>query len=243
MTFKCRLALILLQPLFVVGCATQQINEFKLMVNTGTETPDLLSKNEATSFVTTTSVPVMATVVEKNSETEIGSTLCNLTPVIIPTKPAIIPGYTQLDESTGLHMTGTVQEIDLASYRLIVTGMVDHPLNLSYDELRCMPKITATPTLICRGYFEDVATWSGVPLKYILNMAGVLSDAKMITLFSADGFKTFVSLEEALREDNFLAYEWEGKPLPILHGFPLRAVFPSMSGNKWIKWLVEIRVE
>jgi DMSO/TMAO reductase YedYZ molybdopterin-dependent catalytic subunit len=38
------------------------------------------------------------------------------------------------------------------------------------------------------------------------------------------------------------AYELSGKPLPILHGFPLRAVFPSMQGNNWVKWLVEIQI-
>ncbi|MEI7988668.1 MAG: molybdopterin-dependent oxidoreductase [Chloroflexota bacterium] len=171
------------------------------------------------------------------------STACKLTPVINPTKPAIIPGYTQLDESTGLHMTGTVQEIDLASYRLKVSGLVNHPLSLSYDELRCLPKITAKPTLICRGYFEDVATWSGASLKAILEKAGVQKEAKAITLSAAGGFEAYIPLKDALRDDNFLAYEWEGKPLPILHGFPLRAVFPSMMGNKWVKWLIEIKVE
>ena len=171
------------------------------------------------------------------------STACKLTPVINPTKPAIIPGYTQLDESTGLHMTGTVQEIDLASYRLKVSGLVNHPLSLSYDELRCLPKITAKPTLICRGYFEDVATWSGASLKAILEKAGVQKEAKAITLSAAGGFEAYIPLKDALRDDNFLAYELEGKPLPILHGFPLRAVFPSMMGNKWVKWLIEIKVE
>jgi sulfite oxidase len=42
---------------------------------------------------------------------------------------------------------------------------------------------------------------------------------------------------------NFLAYEMNGQPLPVLHGFPLRAVFPGVVGNKWVKWLLEIRVE
>ena len=41
---------------------------------------------------------------------------------------------------------------------------------------------------------------------------------------------------------DFLAYEWEGEPVPILHGFPVRAVFPSLNGNKWVKWLIGIDV-
>jgi DMSO/TMAO reductase YedYZ molybdopterin-dependent catalytic subunit len=57
-----------------------------------------------------------------------------------------------------------------------------------------------------------------------------------------DGYSTPVPLSEALSEQNYLAYELEGKPVPILHGFPIRAVFPELQGNKWAKWLVEIEV-
>ena len=96
----------------------------------------------------------------------------------MPTLPAEIPAYTAVDPATGLHMTGTPKVIDLASYRLKVDGKVAHPLSLSYDELRLLPKMTATPTLVCEGYFADTTTWSGVPLKTILEMAGVQPDAE-----------------------------------------------------------------
>jgi sulfite oxidase len=43
-------------------------------------------------------------------------------------------------------------------------------------------------------------------------------------------------------EDNLLAYEWEGQPLPILHGFPLRAIIPGTAGSNSTKWLTEIKV-
>jgi DMSO/TMAO reductase YedYZ molybdopterin-dependent catalytic subunit len=168
---------------------------------------------------------------------------CQPEPVTAPTLPASIPGYTLLDETTGLHVTGQHVEVDLADYRLRVTGKVDHPLELTYDELRCMPKVTQKPVLICPGVFEDVATWSGVPLSYIFELAGVQEEAEAIQLVSADGYQAHVLMVEALYEDNFLAYEWEGQPLPILHGFPVRAVMPALMGSKWAKWLVEIQVE
>lgn len=168
---------------------------------------------------------------------------CHPAPVVVPTAPAEIPGYTMLDPSTGLHMTGTVQYIDLTTYHLKVSGKVERPLSLTYNELRCLPKLTARPVLICPGYFEDVATWSGASLKAILELAGAQDDAKAIILVAGGGFESYIPLEEAMREDNFLAYEWAGQPVPILHGFPLRAVLPSMEGNRWVKWLTEIRVE
>lgn len=171
------------------------------------------------------------------------SVIEELEPIVVPTLPDEIPGYTELDPATGLHVTGTPQVIDLESYRLQVNGKVARELSLSYDELRRLPKVTATVDLICRGFFKDTTTWSGVPLETILEMAGVRADAREIMMKSADGYSTTLDLELALEADNFLAYEWMGQPVPVLHGFPLRAVIPSQEGSRWVKWLVEIVVE
>jgi len=168
---------------------------------------------------------------------------CGLEPVEIPEIPAVIPGYAQLDEVTGLHMTGKVQEIDLETYRLKVTGLVDHPLEFTYDQLRCMPKITTTARLICPGYFEDESTWSGAPLSYVFNLVGIQENAKEMVLISADGYQAYVPIEDALTEGNMIAYEMLAEPLPILNGFPVRAVLPLTIGGKWIKWLIEIRIQ
>lgn len=168
---------------------------------------------------------------------------CKLSPVTAPTLPAVIPGYTELDPTTGLHITGKYQEIDLASYRLKISGKVDFPQELSFDDLRCMPEITLEPVLICPGYFEDVTTWTGVRLQYLLELAGVQSGAENVALVSADGYEADLSMKGAMLLDNFIAYQWKDEPLPILHGFPVRAVIPSMQGSKWVKWLVEIRVD
>ena len=139
-------------------------------------------------------------------------------------------------------MTGKVQLIDLASYRLRVTGKVDRPLDLTYEEIRCLPKVEASPILVCPGFFEDEAAWAGTPLAEVLALAGVQAGAQRLELVSADGYTTSLSLEKALDRANFLAYEWDGEPLPRLHGFPLRVVIPDAQGNQWTKWLVEIRV-
>jgi DMSO/TMAO reductase YedYZ molybdopterin-dependent catalytic subunit len=166
-----------------------------------------------------------------------------LPPVSQPAWPQRIPGYTELDSDTGLHMTGTPRLIELASYRLKVTGLVERQQSLSLDELRRMPRLSSKPALICQGYFEDYANWAGASLTAVLDKAGVLAAAREIDLISEDGYSTSLSLAEALSPDAYLAYELEGKPLPVLHGFPLRAVFPALLGNKWAKWIVEIQVK
>jgi DMSO/TMAO reductase YedYZ molybdopterin-dependent catalytic subunit len=164
-----------------------------------------------------------------------------LEPVVVPTPYAETMGYVQLDPSTGLHFTGTAQQIDLQSYRLKVSGKVDRPLSLSYNDLRCLPKVETRAILECPGFFVDEATWAGAPIREVLALAGVQEGATKLQMVGADGYSRSVPISEEL-ETAFLAYEWEGEPLPILHGFPVRVVLPGASGGSWVKWLVEIRV-
>lgn len=58
----------------------------------------------------------------------------------------------------------------------------------------------------------------------------------------ADGYSLPIPMIEVDVENNLPAYEWEAEPLPILHGFPVRAMFPESMGSRWVKWLVEIEV-
>lgn len=169
---------------------------------------------------------------------------CVLPPMVVPTMPARNPGYAQPDPATGnrLHITGQATEIDPVEYRLKVSGLVDRPLELTYDELRCMPRASVHCILVCPGFFEDEATWTGVPLTRILDLAGVQPEASGIKLVGADGYRIQVSLSAARYADNLLAHQWEDEPLPVLHGFPLRAVFPELQGNHWVKWLIELQV-
>ncbi len=193
---------------------------------------------------TPTTEPTTPAATSTVSTPDTSPTPCVLSPVLVPTRPAQTPPSLQLDPTTGLHMTGIPQEIDLASYRLKVTGKVAQPLSLTYDDLRCMPKIRTTDApLICPGYFEDGATWAGASLEYVLELAGLQADAGTISLIGDDRYSASVTLLQARLGNNYLAYEWHDQPLPVLHGFPVRAVFSALPGNKWVKWLVEIKVE
>ena len=169
---------------------------------------------------------------------------CTLPPVAVPTPLPRPPEYLELDRTTNLHMTGIQQIMDVGGYRLEVRGMVDNPLLLSYDDLRCMPKKQVRSRLICPGFFEDTATWAGAPLDRVLEMAKVQAGATEIRLYSADKFAATLPLKEILPGNEYiLAYEWEGEPLPIAHGFPVRAVLPGQTGGRWIKYLVTLEVQ
>jgi DMSO/TMAO reductase YedYZ molybdopterin-dependent catalytic subunit len=222
------LVMILSVAILIAGCSAQPVilPPTSTVIPTHPPAPTLTPTSEATPANTLVAI----------------TSSCGLAPIVAPTM-APNPGFNALDTASGLHMTGHPATVDLNSYRLVVTGLVDHPLSLTYDELRCMPKVTADLTLTCPQVFEDRATWSGVQLKYILALAGIQSAAKVIVLVAADKFQNQMYLTDALKEGNFLAYEQEGQPLPVLHGFPLRGVFPGMPGSNWVKWLVEIRVK
>ena len=139
-------------------------------------------------------------------------------------------------------MTARPVLIEPSIYRLKVTGLVDHPLNLTLDQLRCMPKMTAKNNMTCPGEFEDVTTFSGVPFQYLMGLAGLQKGAKAVSMYGADQFKAYQSLDNAMQQYNYIAYQWQDQPLPILHGFPVRAVIATTDGYAWVKWLLEIQV-
>jgi DMSO/TMAO reductase YedYZ molybdopterin-dependent catalytic subunit len=167
---------------------------------------------------------------------------CTPSPVVVPTVSSLVLGENDLDPETNLHYTGQAQEIDLTEYRLEVIGLVDRPLVLTYDDLRCLPRLEVACVLVCPGFFEDEARWAGARLRDVLDLAGVQDSASELRLFSQDRYSATVPLVAGWQEDSLLAYEWEGEPLPILHGFPVRAVFPDLAGNAWVKWLIKIQV-
>jgi DMSO/TMAO reductase YedYZ molybdopterin-dependent catalytic subunit len=160
----------------------------------------------------------------------------------VPPTPIPYPGYAQQEPDTGLHVTSNALAVDLASYRLKVSGLVDQPLSLSYDDLRCLPKIQAEVKLECPGFFIDWARLAGPTLGSVIALAGPQRKADRVTLISINGYTFPFSLEEAQAEQNFLAYEWRSEPLPPSHGFPVRAALPGRAGSAWVKWLEEIQL-
>ncbi len=164
-----------------------------------------------------------------------------LMPILAPTQPAIIPHEGGVDETTGRHMMGSPQVLNQESYQLAVTGLVHHPLRLRLDDLRCMPKITETVTTTCYN-FQDTATWSGVLISDVLKKAGVQPGAKKVIQTGADGASRTVTLDMAMDSHNFLAYEMERNPLPVLFGFPVRSIFIDVAGMYSVKWLTSLEV-
>jgi DMSO/TMAO reductase YedYZ molybdopterin-dependent catalytic subunit len=141
-----------------------------------------------------------------------------------------------------LGRTGRPQEYDTDTYRLLVDGLVQNSLSLTYEDVLARPQVTETVLLICAGVFWDNATWTGTPLSLILEEAGPSADASAVRITGGDGYSQQLSLEEAMADGVFLAYEVNGETLPVEHGYPLRLVARHQYGSKWVKWVERIEV-
>lgn len=129
-------------------------------------------------------------------------------------------------------------------YRLRVSGLVDTPLDLAYDDLVAMPRTRLVRDFQCvTGWRVDDVPWTGVRLSHVLAAAGVQSGAGAVTFRSFDGAYTeSLTLDQAERDDMLVAYEMYDKPITAAHGGPVRLYVAPMYGYKSCKWLDEIVV-
>ena len=161
-----------------------------------------------------------------------------------------------------------VPQIDPATWRLEVTGLVRNPLSLSLEEFGSLPKVEAAHVLECAGNGRGLmplgntsgtqwsrgavgnARWRGVPLADLLRRAEPGMDARYVWFEAADGapndavprFVRSIPIDKGYL-DVLLADRMNGTPLPLLHGAPVRAIVPGWYGMASTKWVTRVRVE
>jgi DMSO/TMAO reductase YedYZ molybdopterin-dependent catalytic subunit len=158
-------------------------------------------------------------------------------------------------------------DIDMSTYRLRISGLVDTPKALSIDELRKLGNTELIAGFECSGNRRPLqglsgnGRWTGVPLKKVLDSAGLKAAAREIVFYGADHgpedveFRTqkFAALEyqfgrslareKALSSEPFLAYALNGEPLTKHQGAPLRLIVPGWYGVANVKWLSQIHAQ
>jgi DMSO/TMAO reductase YedYZ molybdopterin-dependent catalytic subunit len=161
--------------------------------------------------------------------------------------PGTRPELTENKDFYRVDINLTPPKIDGASWRLKVEGLVNRPLNLSLEELKARPHRTHALTQSCisnpvGGDLISTTFFTGVPLKSILDEAGLKAGAVEVFFESADGFYESVPLEEAVDPRTILVHAMNGEPLPAEHGFPLKISIPNHYGMKQPKWIVRMEV-
>ncbi len=129
-------------------------------------------------------------------------------------------------------------------YELEISGLVDRPVTLTYDDLVALPPTMMTKDFQCvTGWRVQDVKWVGVRLSDLLDAAGVQSSGKAVTFHSFDGSYTeSLTMDQARRPDVIVAYSMEGKAIPARHGGPVRLYVAPMYGYKSLKWLDQIEV-
>lgn len=133
-------------------------------------------------------------------------------------------------------------KVDLATYRLKVSGLVGKTLSITFDQLKAMPSVERYVVLPCVEGWSDRGVWKGVKLSDVLARAGVKDTARTVVFKSPGGYSTSLTTTDAKAADPILAYGVNGVRLPDEQGYPLRLVVPHKLGYKWIKWVDEIEL-
>lgn len=127
-------------------------------------------------------------------------------------------------------------------WRLSVDGLVARPASFSLAELKQFPSRSQITEHTCEEGWSFVAEWTGVPVSYILNLVGVLPQAKYVAFFPFDESWDSLDMQDAWHSQTLLAYGMNCQDLPPDHGAPVRLKVPRQLGYKSVKYLYRIMV-
>lgn len=135
------------------------------------------------------------------------------------------------------------QHVDIATYRLTVTGLTNRTVVYIYNEvLAKFPHYTKVVTLHCVEGWDATILWEGVLVRDILNDAGIDSRANTVVLTARDGYTTSFPLTYFTEKDILMAYRMNNVTLPEERGYPFALVAEDKWGYKWIKWIEKIEL-
>jgi DMSO/TMAO reductase YedYZ molybdopterin-dependent catalytic subunit len=132
-------------------------------------------------------------------------------------------------------------ETNDSTWKINISGLVNHPLEFALSDLQTMPQTTISTALICVDFPTTIVAqgnWTGVNLWTLLNQTGVLPEAIKVAFYANDGYSTDLTIAAAKSDNIILAYAKDGAPLSEV----LRLVVPGHWGYKWISQVVKIEL-
>jgi len=179
--------------------------------------------------------------------------------LILPRR-AMAQEFTEADlsprfRSNGTAMPGNPAYMRMASngfadYRLEVDGLVERPMNFSLDEIRALPGRTQITRHDCVEGWSAIGKWKGARLSALLEAAHLKPDARYVVFHCADhaektgssAYYESIDLDDAFHPQTILAYELNGKVLPVANGAPLRLRLERQLGYKMAKYVMGIEI-
>ncbi len=144
--------------------------------------------------------------------------------------PAVVEAYSD------------IRADDFADWRLQVEGQVATPREFALADLKRFPARTQITRHTCEEGWTAIGQWTGVPLRLVLEAAGILPTARFVVFYTLDDLGDSLDMLDALHPQTILAYAMNGQQLPVRHGAPLRLRVERQMGYKSLKYLTRIVV-
>jgi DMSO/TMAO reductase YedYZ molybdopterin-dependent catalytic subunit len=133
---------------------------------------------------------------------------------------------------------GSVPRFDEAHWDFRVTGLVAHPLHLTWEEFNQLPRVERTSDFHCVTRWSRFDNrWTGVAMREILSRVQPSPDAKYVLVHAEQGYTANVPFADLDRDSVLLATHHDGEPLTPDHGYPLRLIVPHLYAWKSVKWV------
>lgn len=147
------------------------------------------------------------------------------------------PGQYHTKRFPVLH-SGSVPDVDLEEWDFTIDGLVEHPMQFSWDEIASMPPSTTTSDIHCVTKWSKFDTnWEGIAVRDLLDLVTPMDGAKFVMVNAYHGFTANLPFEDFVVDGNLFAHTYEGSALDPDHGFPLRLVVPHLYFWKSVKWV------
>lgn len=135
------------------------------------------------------------------------------------------------------------QHIDIETYRLEISGLIENPTSYTYDEvITGYNHYKKVVTLNCVEGWSVNILWEGVLMRDLLEQAKPLPEAKVVIFYAYDGYTTSLPLNYIIDNDILMAYSMNSITIPPERGFPFQLVAESKWGYKWAKWITKIEL-
>jgi len=135
-----------------------------------------------------------------------------------------------------------IQEIDISKYQLIITGLVNNEVSLSYEDVLELTSYERLITLHCVEGWDATILWEGVLLSDLIDLGEAKSSANTVIFHAEDGYTTSLPYSVIKDRQLILAYKANGIDLPNEMGYPFIVVAENKLGYKWARWVTKIEL-